>query len=51
MAEGLISEDDGVQLPDWTPPEIDRGKAHPARIYDYLLGGNSLYSQSIAVNR
>ncbi|MBS2549617.1 SAM-dependent methyltransferase [Catenulispora sp. NL8] len=31
--------DDGSRLPEWTPPAIDRGKAHPARIYDYLLGG------------
>ncbi|WP_194915116.1 SAM-dependent methyltransferase [Catenulispora rubra] len=29
----------GPLLPDWDPPEIDRTKAHPARIYDYLLGG------------
>ena len=25
--------------PGWVPPEIDTGKAHPARIYDCLLGG------------
>ncbi|NUP52378.1 MAG: SAM-dependent methyltransferase [Catenulispora sp.] len=25
--------------PGWTPPEIDTTKAHPARIYDCLLGG------------
>jgi len=25
--------------PDWAPPEVDTTKAHPARIYDYLLGG------------
>jgi hypothetical protein len=31
--------DAGMLRPDWTPPEIDRTKAHPARIYDYLLGG------------
>jgi hypothetical protein len=24
---------------DWTPPDIDRTRAHPARIYDYFLGG------------
>ena len=25
--------------PDWVPPAVDSTKAHPARIYDYLLGG------------
>jgi len=25
--------------PDWVPPEIDTTKAHPARIYDFFLGG------------
>jgi hypothetical protein len=25
--------------PDWVPPTVDSTKAHPARIYDYLLGG------------
>ncbi|MFL6116794.1 MAG: SAM-dependent methyltransferase [Catenulispora sp.] len=29
----------GAPLPEWAPPQIDRSKAHPARIYDYLLGG------------
>ena len=37
--ESMIGEDPGALLPDWAPPEIDRSKAHPARIYDYLLGG------------
>ncbi|WP_194915144.1 SAM-dependent methyltransferase [Catenulispora rubra] len=39
MTDESISEDGGAQLPAWTPPDIDRNKAHPARIYDYLLGG------------
>jgi len=25
--------------PDWIPPEIDTSVAHPARVYDYWLGG------------
>jgi hypothetical protein len=25
--------------PGWVPPELDTTKAHPARIYEYLLGG------------
>jgi hypothetical protein len=25
--------------PDWLPPEINTGVAHPARVYDYMLGG------------
>ena len=39
MTDEPIIEDGGALLPDWTPPEIDRTKAHPARMYDYLLGG------------
>ena len=31
----------GALLPDWLPPEIDQTKAHPARIYDYMLGGKN----------
>jgi len=27
------------QDPDWLPPEINTGVAHPARVYDYWLGG------------
>ena len=30
---------DGFDQPDWRPPAIDTEKPHPARIYDYLLGG------------
>jgi hypothetical protein len=28
---------------DYEPPEIDTTKAHPARLYDYLLGGKDNY--------
>ncbi|HUN37017.1 MAG TPA: SAM-dependent methyltransferase [Trebonia sp.] len=30
--------------PDWLPPEINTGVAHPARVYDYLLGGKDNYA-------
>ncbi|NUR57421.1 MAG: SAM-dependent methyltransferase [Catenulispora sp.] len=36
---GPLGKDSGAPLPEWDAPEIDRTKAHPARIYDYLLGG------------
>jgi hypothetical protein len=26
-------------VPEWVPPEVDPTVAHPARVYDYLLGG------------
>ena len=39
MTEEPLGRDIGALLPEWAPPEIDRSKAHPARIYDYLLGG------------
>jgi hypothetical protein len=28
---------------DYEPPQIDTSKAHPARVYDYLLGGKDNY--------
>jgi hypothetical protein len=28
--------------PGWLPPEINTGAAHPARVYDYWLGGHFL---------
>jgi trans-aconitate methyltransferase len=28
---------------DYEPPEIDTSRAHPARVYDYLLGGKDNY--------
>ena len=45
---GLVTKDTSPQRPDlqgdplapnWIPPTVDSTKAHPARIYDYLLGG------------
>lgn len=40
MTEDL-GPDTGPLLPDWLPPEIDQTKAHPARMYDYMLGGKN----------
>ena len=31
-------------LGDWEPTEIDTTVAHSARVYDYWLGGYSLYT-------
>ena len=39
MTEQPINEHGAVLPPDSAPPEIDRSKPHPARIYDYILGG------------
>src|SRR2546423_9456949 len=39
MTEEPLGRHLGARLPEGAPPEIDRSKAHPARIYDYLLGG------------
>lgn len=33
--------------PDWEPVDIDTSAPHPARIYDYLLGG----TENFAVDR
>jgi hypothetical protein len=30
--------------PGWVPPEIDTSQAHPARIYDYLIGGKDNFA-------
>jgi predicted O-methyltransferase YrrM len=35
--------------PDRVPPEINTGVAHPARIYDYLLGGKDNFAADRAV--
>jgi hypothetical protein len=32
----------GPRDPDWLPPEINTGVAHPARVYDYWLGHSAL---------
>jgi hypothetical protein len=29
--------------PDWSPPGVDTGRANPARVYDYWLGGTHNY--------
>ena len=29
----------GALVPGWMPPQVDQTVAHPARIYDYLIGG------------
>ena len=33
-----------VLNPDWAPAEIDTSVAHPARMYDYYLGGKDNYA-------
>jgi hypothetical protein len=35
--------------PDWLPPEINTGVAHPARVYDYLLGGKDNFAADRAL--
>jgi hypothetical protein len=35
---------DGLLAPEWVPAEIDTTRAHPARIYDYLLGGKNNFA-------
>jgi SAM-dependent methyltransferase len=29
----------GSEVPDWAPPDFDTSVPHPARVYDFLLGG------------
>jgi hypothetical protein len=38
------SPDETVQDPGWLPPEINTGKAHSARVYDYWLGGKDNFA-------
>jgi len=33
-----------MEDPDWLPPEINTGVAHPARVYDYILGGKDNFA-------
>lgn len=33
----------GELMPGWVPPELEITKAHPARIYEYLLGGKHYF--------
>ena len=35
----MTLEPDAPLVPDWIPPEIDTSRAHPARIYDAMIGG------------
>ena len=35
--------------PEWLPPEINVGVAHPARVYDYFLGGKDNYAADRAL--
>jgi O-methyltransferase involved in polyketide biosynthesis len=35
--------------PDWVPPEIDTSVAHPARVYDYWLGGKDNFAPDRAL--
>ncbi len=35
--------------PDWVPPEIDTSVAHPARVYDYWLGGKDNFAPDRAM--
>ena len=37
--------------PDWLPPEINVTVAHPARVYDYLLGGKDNFAADRARRR
>jgi hypothetical protein len=34
MSDPVVPQD-----PDWLPPEINTGVPHPARVYDYWIGG------------
>ncbi|MFD0633990.1 SAM-dependent methyltransferase [Catenulispora yoronensis] len=41
-SEAVLSEaaaSENPLAPDWVPPEIDTTRAHPARIYDAMIGG------------
>jgi hypothetical protein len=35
--------------PGWLPPEINTGVAHPARVYDYMLGGKDNFAADRAL--
>lgn len=43
MRDGLSLPGDPL-APDWLPTEIDTSRQHPARIYDYLLGGKNNFA-------
>ncbi len=38
-----------TKSPDWHPPEINPGLAHPARVYDYMLGGKDNFAADRAL--
>jgi hypothetical protein len=42
-----LAADDGD--PDWLPPGINAGIAHPARVYDYFLGGKDNFAADRAL--
>ncbi len=37
------------EAPDWLPPGINAGVAHPARVYDYFLGGKDNFAADRAL--
>ncbi|NUP51838.1 MAG: SAM-dependent methyltransferase [Catenulispora sp.] len=41
MTEEHLGQEHPPLLPGWLPPEIDQTKPHPARMYDYMLGGKN----------
>ncbi len=43
----LVAADD--EDPDWLPPGINAGIAHPARVYDYFLGGKDNFAADRAL--
>lgn len=49
-----MPEGDGAELwmqadPSWVPPEINTSVAHPARVYDYWLGGKDNFAADRAL--
>jgi hypothetical protein len=49
MSEGADSGSWMRRNPDWVPPEIDTSVAHPARVYDYWLGGKDNFAPDRAL--
>ncbi|GAA1984182.1 SAM-dependent methyltransferase [Catenulispora subtropica] len=41
MTEEHLGQEPAPLHPGWLPPEIDQTKPHPARMYDYMLGGKN----------
>ena len=44
MREEMRPLGEDVLSPGWVPPEIDTSRPHPARMYDYLLGGKDNFA-------